>query len=124
MRGTPPTDKEKRGGLGCFVKILSGYGADERVVNSISQLAKLHRNPTMHPEQFIDKTEVLGTFGMATSVIQGIIADMENWQQEPSESITSVLPAPKDLEDEIARETDEDEPIEPLQLSDGHNTPS
>ena len=38
VRGTPPTDKEKRFGLGGFARILVEHGADERVTNSVPQL--------------------------------------------------------------------------------------
>jgi hypothetical protein len=125
MRGTPPTDKEKRGGLGNFVVILNENGADVRVTSSIAQLAKLHRNPTMHPEMFIRNTEILATFGMAQSVIQSMIADMELRQPEPSTTITSVLPDPKDLAYGAEAESDEDdESIRQLQLSNGENSPS
>lgn len=123
VRGTPPSDKEKRGGLGKFVEILEEKGADTRVTSAISQLAKLHRNPTMHPEMFITKTEILGTFAMAQSVIQSMIADMELRRPQPSPAITSVLPDPKDLEYEREAENDGDS-IQPLQLGDGGNTRS
>lgn len=123
MRGTGPTDKEKRGGIGRFVTILNENGADERVTSALSQLAKLHRNPTMHPQMFIEKSEVLGTLGMAQSVIQGMIADMEKKQPTPTPDVMVVLPDPKELAYETEKENDEDifdaAGGDPLQLGDG-----
>lgn len=121
MRGFAPTDKEKRGGLGRFVVILNENGADERVTSAISQLAKLHRNPTMHPQMFIENTEILATLGMAQSVIQGMIADMEKKQPTPSQSVMVVLPEPKALayESEKENDPDPDEEARQMQLSAG-----
>jgi hypothetical protein len=124
VRGTPPTGKEKRFGLGGFVKILVEHGADERVTNSISQLAKLHRNPTMHPEITINNDEVIATLGMAQSVIQSMVADMESRQAEPVEEIINVLPTIAQLKLEDERNSEDEEDIggaRKLQLGDGDN---
>jgi hypothetical protein len=92
MRGRGPTDKEKRGGIGSFVAILDANGADPRVTSSLAQLAKLHRNPTMHPDMTISNDEVLATLGMAQSVIQSMVADMEKKDASPLPNIVEVLP--------------------------------
>lgn len=74
----------------------------------------------MHPEMFITKTEILGTFAMAQSVIQSMIADMELRRPQPSPEITSVLPDPNDLKYEQEAENDDDS-VQPLQLGNGSN---
>jgi hypothetical protein len=119
VRGTPPDDKEKRLGLGGFVKILNLNGADERVTNAISQLAKLHRNPTMHPDIRIDNDEVIATLGMAQSVIQSMVADMETRQSKPMAEIVDVLPTLKQLQIEAEADSDDEERVRELQLGNG-----
>jgi hypothetical protein len=71
----------------------------------------------MHPQMFIEKSEVLGTLGMAQSVIQAMIADMETKRPVPAPDVMVVLPDPKALAYESEKENDEDS--DPLQLGDG-----
>jgi hypothetical protein len=92
VRGSAPTEKEKNLGLGGYKKILEAHGADERVINALDQLRKLHRNPTMHPEITLTTDEVVTTLGLAQSVIQAMVADMEKFRQSPEQAIIQSLP--------------------------------
>lgn len=99
VRGAAPTDKEKNLGLGGYKKILEKHGADERVINALDQLRKLHRNPTMHPEVTLTTEEVITTLGMAQSVIQAMVADMEKFKPSPKQEIVQALPKPEQIEE-------------------------
>jgi hypothetical protein len=46
----------------------SDFG-DVKVVESIKQMTKLHRNPLVHPEVILDVEEAIGIIGMARSVL-------------------------------------------------------
>ncbi len=92
VRKSPPNEKEKRLGLGGYKKILEDHGADERVVNALDQLRKLHRNPTMHPEVSLTTDEVVSTLGLAQSVILAMVADMEKFKDDPKKELVETLP--------------------------------
>lgn len=46
---------------------------DIRIVESIKQMTKLHRNPLIHPEVILTSEEAIGIIGMARSVIGAIL---------------------------------------------------
>ena len=94
VRGTSITDKEKRFGLGGYVKILIDQKVDERVTNAVAQLTKLHRNPAIHPEDHLSLNEAMGILGLAQSCILAMIADMEKREPDPDVSLTKMLPDP------------------------------
>ncbi len=54
---------------GAYIKELKDSGADENTVSVIDQIRKLHRNPLMHPEAFLDIEAALGLFDIAKSAI-------------------------------------------------------
>lgn len=99
VRKTPPTEKEKNLGLGGYKKILTDHGADERVINALDQLRKLHRNPTMHPEVSLTTEEVITTLGLAQSVIHAMVADMEKFTGMSKPEIAAILPEPEELDE-------------------------
>jgi len=103
--GIAPTEKEQNLGLGGYIKILQEHNADERVVNALDQLRRLHRNPTIHPEIILTNTEVVTTMGMAQSAIQAMVADMEKRAANPDPALVQVLPEPEKL---IIKETEEE----------------
>jgi hypothetical protein len=109
VRKSPPTEKEKRLGLGGYKKILEAHGADGRVVNALDQLRKLHRNPTMHPEVTLTTDEVVNTLGMAQSVIQAMVADMEKFKDSPKEEIVQSLPKVEQVAEDQDEKPDESE---------------
>jgi len=85
---------EKNNGLGGYANLLKEkkLNVDSRVITTIAQLAQLHRNPTMHPEQHLSNTEVLATFGIAVSVIETVALDWERRQKTPDIPLTDILP--------------------------------
>ena len=46
---------------------------DQKIIESITQMTKLHRNPLIHPEVILTVEEAIGIIGMARSVIAAII---------------------------------------------------
>jgi hypothetical protein len=46
---------------------------DAKVVESIKQMTKLHRNPLIHPEVILTPEEAIGIIGMARSVIASML---------------------------------------------------
>jgi hypothetical protein len=56
--------------LGTFAaKMAKHKYGDEKVVEAIKQMTKLHRNPLIHPEVILNVEEAIGIIGMARSVI-------------------------------------------------------
>jgi hypothetical protein len=92
VRGTPPTEKEKRFGLGGYAKIMIGLKVDERISNSVSQLTKLHRNPAIHPDHHISTDEVISILGIVQSVIQVMALDMNRLDNAPEMTLLDILP--------------------------------
>lgn len=60
--------------LGTFAKKMAEekFG-DERVVEAIKQMTRLHRNPLIHPEVILTNEEAIGIIGMAKSVIGAML---------------------------------------------------
>lgn len=63
-------DRPKLQTLGNFAAEMEkgGFG-DEKVIEAIKQMTKLHRNPLIHPEVILTVEEAIGIIGMARSVI-------------------------------------------------------
>lgn len=51
---------------------------ESKVWETLSQIAKLHRNPIMHPEVVLSLDEVIGTIGISRSVVGAMLAVMPN----------------------------------------------
>lgn len=49
---------------------------DERILSALEQMAKLHRNPLIHPEAALSLDEALTIAGMARSVISAMLASL------------------------------------------------
>ena len=99
FRGTPPTGKNEMS-LGNHIRILRTTDADERVVETLDQIRKLHRNPVMHPEQSLTMSEVQSLLGVASSLIQSMVAGMERKAPTPDPTIAQMLPDPNLLDPE------------------------
>lgn len=56
--------------IGKYVEVLEkgGFG-DKKLIESMKQLAKLHRNPIAHPEIILSVEEAIDTLGIARSVV-------------------------------------------------------
>jgi hypothetical protein len=94
VRGTPVTKDEKRFGLGGYATLLrkKEFAVDERITESLAQLTRLHRNPTIHPESPITSAEIIGTMGMVVSVIEVLALDSERRKTTPQIPLSQMLP--------------------------------
>jgi hypothetical protein len=96
VRGTPVTAKEKNKGLGGYKAILESLKVDDRILNALEQLVKLHRNPTIHPDVHVTNEEVRATLGMVESVISVMALDMRRRKETPTIPLDALLPPPSE----------------------------
>lgn len=62
------------GSIGFLAKELKNKKlGDEKVWEALQQMSKLHRNPLAHADVFLTRDEVLGTIGMARSVVTAML---------------------------------------------------
>jgi hypothetical protein len=63
-------DRPKLETIGSYsIELDKGKFGDEKVWESLKQLAKLHRNPLIHPEVILSVEEAIGIVGIARSVV-------------------------------------------------------
>jgi len=90
------TNKAKRPKL----ETLGNYAAelekrevgDEKIVESIKQMTRLHRNPTIHPEVILTVEEAIGIVGMARSVVGAMLAILPD--VPPTTGTLAAAPSP------------------------------
>ena len=58
-----------------LIKELAPTKADPRVIAVMDHLRNLHRNPTMHPEEYLTVVEAINLFGIANSAISAMLLD-------------------------------------------------
>jgi len=94
IRKKPFTTQEKKRGLGGYANCLkqTSLHVDKRIINSIEQIASLHRNPTMHPDMRISKTEIMSTLGMVISLIETLALDWKRREDTPETPLIDILP--------------------------------
>lgn len=72
------TEKTKRPEpetIGKFAAELKDKGkGDEKIIETLKMIAKLHRNPCIHPEVILSEEEAIGTLGIARSAIAAMLA--------------------------------------------------
>jgi hypothetical protein len=119
VRGKPWTKIEKKNGLGGYANFLKerNLGVDARIINSIEQITKLHRNPTMHPEWHLSTTEILPTLGMTVSAIETIALDWERRKNTPNVPLSDILPDDSKVQS-LLEDGDEGKPHGELQPGD------
>jgi hypothetical protein len=74
-------DHESGGRKGPKLETIGNYAAemdkenigDNKVVESLRTLARLHRNPIIHPEYILTVDEAVDTVGIARSVKSGML---------------------------------------------------
>jgi hypothetical protein len=69
--------KMKSRNWGRYIDILRRHGADARIMGALDQIREMHRNPIMHPEDFLSAEEAATLFGVAQGLIVFIAADIE-----------------------------------------------
>lgn len=72
--GAPPKLKSRNWGR--YIDILEKHGADQRILAALDQIREMHRNPIMHPEDFLSAEEAATLLGVAQGVIVFIAADI------------------------------------------------
>ena len=94
VRGKPFSKLEQKNGLGGYANFLKEkvLAVDERITGAIAQVASLHRNPTMHPEMHISKSEIMATQGMVVSVIETLAIDWKRRVDMPTVPLVDILP--------------------------------
>jgi len=68
--------KMKSRNWGRYIEILKRNGADTRIIGALDQIREMHRNPIMHPEDFLSAEEAATLLGVAQGVIVFIAADI------------------------------------------------
>lgn len=68
-----------------------GYG-DQKVREALKQMAKLHRNPLIHPEVILTVDEAVETLGIARSVIGAMLRALPDVQPTTSSPVTTPTP--------------------------------
>ncbi len=80
------------------VKVFKKAGADPKVIQVLDQIRDLHRNPLMHPQEFLSMKEAVGLFDIAKSAIASLAEEIEELQkagvQPTLPLITTLLTAP------------------------------
>jgi len=59
------------------LELLRQNGADAKAVEAADQLRGLHRNPLMHPEDFLHTDDALDVFDLCKSAIKALMRDMD-----------------------------------------------
>mgnify|MGYP006433379783 CR=1 FL=1 len=60
--------------LGKFASEMDGRFGDEKIIESVKQMTRLHRNPLIHPEVILSVDEAIGVVGIARSVVGAMLA--------------------------------------------------
>jgi hypothetical protein len=91
--GEPPKLKSRNWGR--YIDILRRHGADQRILAALDQIREMHRNPIMHPEDFLSPEEAATLFGVAQGVIVFIAADIKKRKEAADEpTLPGLIPSP------------------------------
>jgi hypothetical protein len=67
---------------------------DKKVTESIKQMARLHRNPLIHPEVILSVEEAIDTMGIARSVIGAMLRVLPDAPITTSSAVTVASATP------------------------------
>lgn len=73
--GHPPKMQSRNWGR--YINHLRKKNADSKILSALDQIREMHRNPLMHPEDFLSMDEAATLFGVAQGVIVSMAADIE-----------------------------------------------
>lgn len=73
VTGAPPKKRD----LGYYLDTLRDNGADPKCISVLDGIRNLHRNPLMHPEDFLNQDEAIGLFQISQTALVSLIADMD-----------------------------------------------
>jgi hypothetical protein len=69
--------KPKLRTIGVYLAALKKKGCgDPKVVAALSQMNELHRNPTIHPENYLNVSEAIALVGLANSVVAAMLKEI------------------------------------------------
>jgi hypothetical protein len=71
--------------IGVYIKAIRKAGGDERVLATLEQIARHHRNPLIHPEVALITDEALAILGIARSAVTVMLAELP----EPPQTTTT-----------------------------------
>lgn len=81
-KATSNAQRPKVRSISIYVKSMRNIGVgDEKVLSSLEQLAKLHRNPVIHPDVALSTDEALSIIGIARSVIAAMLDSLPETPQ-------------------------------------------
>jgi hypothetical protein len=90
----PPTKKDAT--WAGYTEALKKTDASKKVIQTIDEIRRLHRNPLIHPEVTLTLPEAVSLWAICTSAIQAMVADMETRKPQPSAEIVNMLPSGED----------------------------
>jgi len=67
-------------------------GADKKVMAILDQLRDLHRNPLMHPQDFLSMKQAIGLFDIAKSAIGSLAEEIITLQRAARIGVSTPLP--------------------------------
>jgi len=67
---------------GTCTQELKRSNADQKVVLHVDQIRDLHRNPLMHPEDYLDMKQALGLFDISKSAINAMAEEISKLEGE------------------------------------------
>lgn len=73
------TLKKKPRDWGAYIRVLSLYGADGKVIGNLQHIKDHYRNPIIHPEDTVSPDDALSLFFTSISAIIQLDAAIEAW---------------------------------------------
>lgn len=67
------------------VSDLKEAGADPKVLQVLDQIRSLHRNPLMHPQEFLSMKDAIGLFDIAKSAIGALAEEISTLRKDEEE---------------------------------------
>lgn len=75
--GVLPVEYGKNPNLGNYINILHDKGVDVKITSMLRHLKDHYRNPIMHPDEFWDIDNANSAIGLATSLIDVMVQDIQ-----------------------------------------------
>ena len=60
-----------------YIEHLRKHGGNPKILLALDQIREMHRNPIIHPEDFLSDDEAVTLFGVAQGVIVAMAVDIE-----------------------------------------------
>jgi hypothetical protein len=77
------TPKPKLRTIGVYLAAMKKLNCgDSKVIAALSQMNELHRNPTIHPEDYLDLADAIALIGIANSVVAAMLKEIPDYVPE------------------------------------------